>query len=123
MQVFLVQNTFYMYRYFFLLNNTDNLTRIYVGFFWHLSIWVECFTITFLSVISRTSSRDSKHCSAIYQKVMFCIELVNISFKQETLDLNQMYLQFLDNVAWISWEKQGNACPDILRHSRDPTEL
>ena len=76
--------------------------------FLHLSIRLVCFTNTFLSVISRTSSRDSKHGSAVYQKVMFCIELVNITFKQGTLRLNEMYLQFLDNVACISWEKQGN---------------
>ena len=40
---------------------------------------------------------------------MFCIELVNITFKQGTLGLNEMYLQFMDKVGWISWEKQGNA--------------
>ena len=40
---------------------------------------------------------------------MICIELVNILFEQGTLGLNEMYLQFLDNVACISWEKQGNA--------------
>ena len=38
----------------------------------------------------------------------FCIEFVNITFKQGTLRLNEMYLQFMDNVAWISWGKQGN---------------
>ena len=69
-----------------------------------------CFTNTFLSVISRISSRDSKHGSAVYQKVMFCIELVNITFKQGSKDLvNEMYLKFLDNVACMSWEKQGYA--------------
>ena len=77
--------------------------------FLHLSIRVVCFTNTFLSIISRTSSRDSKHGSAVYQKVMFCIELVSITFKQGTLGLNEMYVQFLDNVACISWEQQGNA--------------
>ena len=40
---------------------------------------------------------------------MFCIELVNITFKQGTLGLNEIYLQFLDNVACISWGKLGNA--------------
>ena len=65
--------------------------------FLHLSIIVVCFTNTFLSVISRTSSRDSKHGSAVYQMVMFCIELVNITFKQGTLGLNEMYSQFLGN--------------------------
>ena len=40
---------------------------------------------------------------------VFYKELVNITFKQGSLGLNEMYLQFLDKVAWISWEKQGNA--------------
>ena len=57
---------------------------------------------TFLSVISRTSSRDSKHGSAVDQKVMLCIELVNITYKQGKFGLNEMYLQFLDNGAGIS---------------------
>ena len=41
----------------------------------------------------------------------YCIESVNITLKQGTLGLNEMHLQFMDNVAWISWEKQleGNA--------------
>ena len=43
-------------------------------------------------------SRDSKHGSAVLQKVRFCIELVNITFKQGTLGLNKMYLQILVNV-------------------------
>ena len=55
------------------------------------------------------TSRDSKHGSAVWQKVKFCIEIVNITFKQGTLGLIEMYLQFMDNVAWISCEKQGNA--------------
>ena len=94
--------------------------------FLHLSIRVVCFTNTFLSVISRTLSRDSKHGSAVYQKVMFCIELVNITFKQGILELNVMYLQFLDKVACISWEKQCNASKyfcatvEILRHCSPP---
>ena len=28
----------------------------------------------------------------------------------------------MDNVAWISCEKQGSASKYFLRHSRDPTE-
>ena len=42
---------------------------------------------------------------------MFCIEIIieNITFKQGTLELNEMHLQILDNVACISWGKQGNA--------------
>ena len=56
----------------------------------HLSIKVVCFTNTFVWVISRTSSRD---------KVRFCIEFVNITFNQGTLGLNEMYLQFMDNIA------------------------
>ena len=36
----------------------------------------------------------------------FCIEFVNITLKQGTLGLIEMYLQLMDNVAWISWEKQ-----------------
>ena len=31
----------------------------------------------------------------IEKKVMFCIELVNITLKQGTVGLNQMYLQFV----------------------------
>ena len=55
------------------------------------------FTNTFLWVISRTSkSRDSKYGSAIWKKVMFCIESVNITYKQGTSGLKRMYLQFLD---------------------------
>ena len=46
---------------------------------------------------------------------MFCIELVNITFKQGTLGLNEMYLQILDNIACISREKQGNIFAPQLR--------
>ena len=60
-------------------------------------------------MISRTSSREIKHGNVVKQKLKFCIELVNITFKQGTLGLNEMYLQFMDNVAWISEGKQGNA--------------
>ena len=90
--------------------------------FLHFSIRVVCFTNTFLSVISRTSSRDSKHSSAVNQKVMFFIELVNITFKQGTLGLIEMYLQFLDNVTCISWDKTRLCIEIFLRHSRDHTE-
>ena len=38
-----------------------------------------------LGNLQNLKSRDSKHGSAVLQKAMFCIELVNISFKQETL--------------------------------------
>ena len=41
---------------------------------------------------------------------MFCIELVNITLKQRTLGWNKMYLQLLDNVAWISWKKDKVFC-------------
>ena len=41
------------------------------------------------------------------------MQLVNITFKQGTLGLNEIYLQFLDNIAGISWEKQGNASKKI----------
>ena len=57
---------------------------------------------------------------------MFCIELVNITFKQGKLGLNEIYLQFLDNVACISWGKQGNASKyfcatvEILRNCSPP---
>ena len=64
--------------------------------FLHLSIRVVCFTNTFVWVISSTSSRDSEHGSAVKQKVKLCIEFVNITFKQGTLGLNEMYLQFMD---------------------------
>ena len=67
--------------------------------FLHLSIRVVCFTNTLVWMISRTSSRDSKHGSAVKQKVKFCIEFVNITFKQGTLGIDEMYLQFMDNVA------------------------
>ena len=30
-------------------------------------------------------------------------------FKQGTLGLNEMCLQYMDNEAWISWDKQGYA--------------
>ena len=50
-------------------------------------------------VIGKTSSLESKLGSAVKQKFKFCIEFVNITFKQETLGLNEMYLQFMDNVA------------------------
>ena len=46
---------------------------------------------------NRASSHESLHGSAVKQKVMFCIELVNITFKQRTLGLNEMNLQF-----WIT---------------------
>ena len=52
----------------------------------HLSIRVVCFTNTFPWVTS-----DSKHSTAVEQKVMFSLELVNITFKQGTLGLNKTY--------------------------------
>ena len=42
------------------------------------------------------------------QKMMLCIELVNITFKQGKLGWNEMYLQVVDKVEWISW---GNKRP------------
>ena len=56
--------------------------------FLHLSIRVivVCFSNTFVWVISRTSNHDS----AVQQKVKFCIEFVNITFKQGTLGFNEM---------------------------------
>ena len=42
-------------------------------------------------------------------EVFHTICQVNITFKQGTMGLNEMYLQFIDNVALISWEKQSNA--------------
>ena len=67
--------------------------------FLHLSIRVVCFTNAFVWVISRNSSCESKHGSAVKQKLKFCIEFVNITFKQGTLGLKEMYLQFMDNIA------------------------
>ena len=54
---------------------------------------------------------------------MFCIEFINITFKQGTLRLNEMYLQYLDNVVYITMENKVMHRNIFLRHSRDPTEL
>ena len=67
--------------------------------FLHLSIREVCFTNAFVWVISRTLSRESKHGSAVKQKLKLCIEFVNITFIEGTLGLNEMYLQFMDYVA------------------------
>ena len=66
--------------------------------FLELSIKVVCFTNTFLWVNSRTSSLLIVN-MAVKENQMYCIELVNITFKQGTLGLNEMYVQYLDNAA------------------------
>ena len=38
----------------------------------------------------------------------FCMQLVVITFRQQTLGQTETYLQFMDKVAWVSLEKQGN---------------
>ena len=56
-------------------------------------------------------------------EVMFCIEMVNITFKQGTLGLNEMFLQFLVNVACIPREKQGNASKYVCATVEIQTDL
>ena len=59
--------------------------------------WSRVFYKYFRWVISRTSNLAIV--TMAMQFTRKCIEFVNITFKQETLGLNEMYLQSADDVA------------------------
>ena len=73
---------------------------------WHLSIRVLFFANTFLWVISRTSTKSLMilQYSLTESDVMHRICQYYIQTRK-IKGLNEMFLQFLDNVAQISWEK------------------
>ena len=123
----LFQNRFYIFN--FLTQQQWYFNMIYVSF---CIDQLEQYVLQILSfgwLAEPKSNSNSKQDSAVKQKMMFCKEIVNIALKQTTSGLNKMYLQFLDDLEWISWGKQCNASKyfcataEILLNCNPPREI
>ena len=90
---------------------------LFVGFFWQFSNRVVCFTKTFLLVIREPRSCKRNHCGEVQQKVNVCINMPNITFKQETWVLNEMCFHlWMQRRGYRAKKNQKKKKTKLLKH-------